>query len=168
MWGSGRIAPSFLTSALDGEASDQVTPRGRAPGTHWIGGRAALRVGLDAVQFRYTYTRRFFRNVANTRHDVPWLVQQMDYIIRELTTNPIITIANPLASEHHSFRNCILQNLPHDNKSSTIQMKNCVCAQASCYEQEYGGAEVENTNSTHTWHPNRARQMIYVNYGTVS
>jgi hypothetical protein len=46
-WGSGGIAPPFLTSALDGgewSASRpyRFTPGERAPGTHWIGGWLGL------------------------------------------------------------------------------------------------------------------------------
>jgi len=32
-WGSGATTHVFLTSELD-----RITPRERAPGTHWIGG----------------------------------------------------------------------------------------------------------------------------------
>jgi hypothetical protein len=43
MWGSGGIAPTFLTSALDGGMWStsrlcHFTHRDRAPGTHWVGG----------------------------------------------------------------------------------------------------------------------------------
>jgi hypothetical protein len=51
-WGSGGIAPQFMTSALDGEewwASrlGRFTPRGKDPGTHWIGCYVVPRAGLD-------------------------------------------------------------------------------------------------------------------------
>jgi hypothetical protein len=41
-WGSGGIAPHFLTSALDGgewsaSRPGRFTPRERTPRTHWIG-----------------------------------------------------------------------------------------------------------------------------------
>jgi hypothetical protein len=55
--GSGAIATSFLTWALDGgEWSDSrpchSTPRDRAPGIHWIAGLAGPRASLDAVEKR--------------------------------------------------------------------------------------------------------------------
>jgi hypothetical protein len=42
-WGSGDIAPQFLTSALDrsewsASRPDRFTLREISPGTHWIGG----------------------------------------------------------------------------------------------------------------------------------
>jgi hypothetical protein len=54
-WGSGGIAASFLTSALDRhEWSDsrpgRFTPGERSPGTHWIGGWVGPIAGLDAVE----------------------------------------------------------------------------------------------------------------------
>jgi hypothetical protein len=57
MWGSGGIAPSFLTSALQGgkwSASRpcRFTPRERAPDTHRIGVCLYLRVCLEAVENR--------------------------------------------------------------------------------------------------------------------
>jgi hypothetical protein len=57
IWGSGGIAPPFLTSALDGgewSASSHCLfiPEERAPGTHWIGGWVGPRAGLDAVETR--------------------------------------------------------------------------------------------------------------------
>jgi hypothetical protein len=56
-WGSGGIAPPFLTSALDGgewpvSNPDRFTPRKMAPGPHWIGGWVGLRDSLDAVKKR--------------------------------------------------------------------------------------------------------------------
>jgi hypothetical protein len=57
MWGSGGIAPSFLTSALDGGEWSASRPCRFAPGkgapvTHWIGNWVGSRVGLDAVEKR--------------------------------------------------------------------------------------------------------------------
>jgi hypothetical protein len=57
MWGSGGIAPAFLSSALDGvewSASQSCcfTPRENAPGDHWVRGWVSLRVGLDNVEKR--------------------------------------------------------------------------------------------------------------------
>jgi hypothetical protein len=56
-WGSGGIAPPFLTLALDGgeQSASQpghFTPRERMPGTNWIGGWVGPRAGLDAVHKR--------------------------------------------------------------------------------------------------------------------
>jgi hypothetical protein len=56
-WVSGDIAPSFLTSALDGgewSASRpcRFTSNERAPGNYWIWGWVGPRVGLDAVEKR--------------------------------------------------------------------------------------------------------------------
>jgi hypothetical protein len=56
-WGSGGIAPLFLTLALDGSewsASCPVcfTVGERALDTHWIGGWVGLRVGLGTVEKR--------------------------------------------------------------------------------------------------------------------
>jgi hypothetical protein len=54
-WGSGGIAPPFLTSALDGgvwSASGpcSFTPGERAPVTHSIGDCVGPRTGLDVVE----------------------------------------------------------------------------------------------------------------------
>jgi hypothetical protein len=54
IWGSGGIAPPFLTSALDeGEWSAsrpwRSTPGERAPCTHWTGGWVCPKVGLDVL-----------------------------------------------------------------------------------------------------------------------
>jgi hypothetical protein len=38
MWNNGGIAPPFLTSAVDGDEWSDSNPRGKSPGTHWIGG----------------------------------------------------------------------------------------------------------------------------------
>jgi hypothetical protein len=56
-WGSGSIAPPFLTSALDGgewlaSCLCRFTPGEGACGTHWIGGWVGPRVGLDTVEKR--------------------------------------------------------------------------------------------------------------------
>jgi hypothetical protein len=53
-WGSGGIAPLFLTLALDGgewstSHSSRFTLEG-APGTHWIGGWVGPKASLDAVE----------------------------------------------------------------------------------------------------------------------
>jgi hypothetical protein len=66
-WGSGGIAPLFLTSALDeGEwfASRpcRFTPGERAPGTHWIGGCVGPRAGLDC---------RIWRRISRNMKSVP-------------------------------------------------------------------------------------------------
>jgi hypothetical protein len=55
--GGGRIAPPFLTSALDGgewsaSRPSRFTPRGNAPGTHWIGCWVGPRAGLDGMEKR--------------------------------------------------------------------------------------------------------------------
>jgi hypothetical protein len=55
--GSGRTAPPFLTSALDGgewsaSRPGLFIPGERAPGTHWIGGWVDPRAGLDDVEKR--------------------------------------------------------------------------------------------------------------------
>jgi hypothetical protein len=60
VWGSGGIAPPFLTSALVGcEWSAarlcRFTPGERAPGTHWIRGCVGPRAGLDAVEKRQMF-----------------------------------------------------------------------------------------------------------------
>jgi hypothetical protein len=54
LWGSGGIAPPFLTSAQDighrqVSRTGWVTPGGRAPGTHPIGGLVGPRSGQDTV-----------------------------------------------------------------------------------------------------------------------
>jgi len=44
---------TFLASILDGELhSPAAYPRGKVPGTHWIGGWLCLTAGLDAVEKR--------------------------------------------------------------------------------------------------------------------
>jgi hypothetical protein len=53
-WGSEGKLHALLTSALDGgewsaSRTGRFTPRERAPGTHWIGGRVGPRAVLDAV-----------------------------------------------------------------------------------------------------------------------
>jgi hypothetical protein len=54
-WGSGGIAHTFLTSALDGgewsaSRPGRFTPRERALGTHWMGGWVGPRAVLDMVK----------------------------------------------------------------------------------------------------------------------
>jgi hypothetical protein len=51
----GGIAPTFLTTALDGgewsaSRPDCFISRERAPGTHWVGGLVGPRAGLGAVE----------------------------------------------------------------------------------------------------------------------
>jgi hypothetical protein len=53
-YGSGSIAPSFLTSALDGDEWSASRPcryssEKRAPGTHWIGVCVDLTIGLSEL-----------------------------------------------------------------------------------------------------------------------
>jgi hypothetical protein len=53
----GGIAPTFLTSALDGgersaSRSGRFIPGEIAPSTHWIGGWVDPRAGLDSVKKR--------------------------------------------------------------------------------------------------------------------
>jgi hypothetical protein len=55
MYGSGGIAPPFLTSALDGgewspSRRGRFTLGERVPGTHWIGGWVGQRAGLAAME----------------------------------------------------------------------------------------------------------------------
>jgi hypothetical protein len=57
IWGSGGIAPPFLTSALDrGEQSashsGSFIPRERAPGTHWIEGCVGPGASLGIMEKR--------------------------------------------------------------------------------------------------------------------
>jgi hypothetical protein len=57
IWGSGGIAPPFLTSVLDGDEWSALRhcrfiSGERVPDAHWIGGYVGLRVGLDAVEKR--------------------------------------------------------------------------------------------------------------------
>jgi hypothetical protein len=54
-WGSGGIAPPFLTLALDGgewsaSCPSLITRRERVHSTHWLWGWLGLNVGLDAVE----------------------------------------------------------------------------------------------------------------------
>jgi hypothetical protein len=58
-WGSGCVAPPFLTSALDGgewsvSHSDRSTPGEIVPGTHRIRGWLGPGAGLKAVEERKT------------------------------------------------------------------------------------------------------------------
>jgi hypothetical protein len=51
--GSGDVAPTLLTSALDGgewsaSSPDRALPQGNDLGTHWIRGWVGLRASLDA------------------------------------------------------------------------------------------------------------------------
>jgi hypothetical protein len=53
--GSESIAPSFLTSALDGgewsaSRPGRLTPGEIAVGTHWMGGWVSLTTGLDVME----------------------------------------------------------------------------------------------------------------------
>jgi hypothetical protein len=55
VWESGGIAPSFLTSALDGgewsaSSLDLFSRSEIDPGTHWVGDLVGPRAGLDAVE----------------------------------------------------------------------------------------------------------------------
>jgi hypothetical protein len=57
IWGSGGVAPPFLTSALHGGERSTSRPGRfaygeRAPGTHWIGGWVGSRACLEAVEKR--------------------------------------------------------------------------------------------------------------------
>jgi hypothetical protein len=52
VWGSGGIAPPFLTSALDGGELSSPCPGHFTFGTHWRGGWVGPRTGLDAVEYR--------------------------------------------------------------------------------------------------------------------
>jgi hypothetical protein len=56
-WASVGIAPSFLTSVLDGgecsvSCSGHFTPAEVTPCTHWTGGWVGPRIGVDAVEKR--------------------------------------------------------------------------------------------------------------------
>jgi hypothetical protein len=51
--GAWRLAPAFLTSALDRDEWSASRTGSFAPGTHWIGGVwVGPRAGLDAVEKR--------------------------------------------------------------------------------------------------------------------
>lgn len=50
VWGSGSIAPQFLTSLDGASRPNQFTPRERTSSTHWIRGYAGSRAGLDASE----------------------------------------------------------------------------------------------------------------------
>jgi hypothetical protein len=50
IWGSGDIAPPFLTLALDGGEWLASRPWETAPGTHFIGGLVGPRAGLDIME----------------------------------------------------------------------------------------------------------------------
>jgi hypothetical protein len=57
IWASGGVPPSFLIAALHGvewsaSRSGHFTPGEKAPVTHWIGGWAGPRIGLDTVEKR--------------------------------------------------------------------------------------------------------------------
>jgi hypothetical protein len=52
MWGSGGIAPPFLTSALYGGEWSASRPNRFTPGTNCIGGWVAPIIGLDDVERR--------------------------------------------------------------------------------------------------------------------
>jgi hypothetical protein len=57
VWGSGGVAPLFLTSTLDGgERSASrpglFNPEETASGTHWIGSWVGPRAGMEAVEER--------------------------------------------------------------------------------------------------------------------
>jgi hypothetical protein len=54
LWGSGGIAPPFMSLALDRDdvsasRAYSFTTRERTPGIHWIGGWVDPRVGLDVL-----------------------------------------------------------------------------------------------------------------------
>jgi len=61
-WGSGDIAPRILDLGLHGRERSasrlgRFAPRGRAPGTHWIGGYESERkISEFADVIRVTYT----------------------------------------------------------------------------------------------------------------
>jgi hypothetical protein len=63
IWGSGGVAPSFFTSALDGvewpvSRLDRFTPGERAPSTHWIEDWLGPRTDLNDMEKRKTYPCR--------------------------------------------------------------------------------------------------------------
>jgi hypothetical protein len=86
--GSGGIAPTFFTSALDGgewSASRpcRFTPGARAPGTHWIGGWVGPRAGLDTAGQRKSCTAGYRTQAAQpvARHHTDWAIPTPPVII---------------------------------------------------------------------------------------
>jgi hypothetical protein len=68
-WGSGSIAPPFLTLSPDGcewsvSHSCHFTSRERAPGSHWRGGQVSPRTGLDTLDWGKIY----HQEVSGTRN----------------------------------------------------------------------------------------------------
>jgi hypothetical protein len=68
VWGIGGIAPSFLTSALDGVAGQfhalVALSLGKSPFTHYIGDCVGTRAGLDAMKKITTFAHVGSRNQA--------------------------------------------------------------------------------------------------------
>jgi hypothetical protein len=63
VWGSGGIAPPFLTSALDGDVwsascPGRFTPSEIVPGAHWIGGWMGPTTSLDTAERKIILPRR--------------------------------------------------------------------------------------------------------------
>jgi hypothetical protein len=77
-WGSGGIAPAFLTSALDeGEwSASRPGPREKTYGTHWVGSLVGPRAGLDAMDKRQILHRRPVRSPA-----LPTELSRLLYVI---------------------------------------------------------------------------------------
>jgi hypothetical protein len=88
-WGSGGIAPRILDLGTRWRRVVRFTPlplypRGRAPGTHWIGGWVGPRAVLEAVVKRKIPS---FRRESNPR---TWIVQP----VAQIYTDGAITALN--------------------------------------------------------------------------
>jgi hypothetical protein len=89
VWEGGCIAPSFLTSALDGDEWS-ASRRGRfTPSIHWIGGWVGTRAGWDAMTWRkFSWSCRESNSGRPFRRSsLHWLSHKVDfwYFARDLT-----------------------------------------------------------------------------------
>jgi hypothetical protein len=97
-WESGGKLHSFLTSALDGgewSASRPgcITPRERAPGTHWIGGWVGPRAVLDAVvKTKIPSPRR--ESSPRTPIVQPVAQRYTDYIVKQMNVHQTKVLDN--------------------------------------------------------------------------
>jgi hypothetical protein len=99
MWGSGGIAPLFLTSAPDGGEWSASRPCGLTPGytarrTHWIGSWVGPRAGVDSMKKRKIYFPCRKSNPSHPAHGlvaIPTELSQLHPMYRKASRNYTLT-----------------------------------------------------------------------------
>jgi hypothetical protein len=109
-WGSGGIAPPFLTSALDGGEWSASRPCRFTPGTHWIGGWVSPRIGLDGEEKRIIEHCRE-SNPGRPARSYPFVLQGWDNVTVSLLTVLTISEFELLPTFHNII--ILYKNYPH-------------------------------------------------------